>query len=222
MNRALITAGLFLSGCGAAAANAPERATSAAEPVAETSAAPDAGPPEPTPPTATPTPPPATPVATIPTDADGLESAEVPSPCGDGTRIVLSGGTGHYPSTIGLETPGDVELHPIATADLDGDGTAEMIALVICMPGGSGTFDSVRAYHVEDERVVEVAAIEGGDRADGGLDTPRVVNRDVIVGRFSGDDDGVCCPTHVTDETWRLRRGRFTRVRVGSRRAVDR
>ncbi len=162
------------------------------------------------------------PVAGVPADADGLVSAEIPSPCGDGARLVLSAGTASYASTLGLDAPGGLELRPIATTDLDGDGTPELIAYVVCMPGGSGTFDSVRAYHVESGRVVEVAAIDGGDRADGGLDGARVVNHDLIVGRYSGDDEGLCCPTHVTEETWQLRAGHFTRTQVGARHAVDR
>jgi hypothetical protein len=194
MRRVVIGVVLFLWACGGAAVRTPERVTRSAPPAPSTAA---------------------------PSTADELVSAEIPSPCGDGARITLTDGAGNYASTIGLEAPGEIELEPIATTDLDGDGTAELIAYVLCMPGGSGTFDSVRAYHIERGRVVEVAAIEGGDRADGGLDEPRVVNGEVRLGRFSGDEAGLCCPTHVSDETWQLRAGSFVRTSVGPQRPVD-
>ena len=157
--------------------------------------------------------------AAPPTSADELVSADIPNPCAPG-RVRLHEGAGEYPSTIGLDTPGALELHPIATSDLDGDGRDEMLAYLLCEPGGSGTIDSIRVYHVDDGVVVEVAIIEGGDRADGGLDVAHVVNRDVVVGRFSGNET-MCCPTHVTAETWRLHDGHFTRTHVGARRPVE-
>jgi hypothetical protein len=161
-------------------------------------------------------------VTTVPApqDADALADAELPSPCSDG-RLRLHGGAAEYPSTIGLPDPGSLELTPVGTMDLDGDGTAELIAYVRCMPGGSGTNDSVHAYHVENGAVVEVASIEGGDRAAGGLDGARLENGAVVVGRFSGEEEGLCCPTHVTDETWRLQHGQFVRTRVGETRSTQ-
>ncbi len=173
----------------------------------------------PTEPTADPAPE-ETPTPTAPpTSADELTSADIPNPCAPGLVRLREGG-GEYPSTIGMDTPGSLELQPIATGDLDGDGRDEMLAHVLCEPGGSGTVDSIRAYHVDDGVVVEVAVIEGGDRADGGLDVAHVVNRDVVVGRFSGNET-MCCPTHVTAETWQLRGGHFVRTHVGARRPVE-
>lgn len=146
-----------------------------------------------------------------------LAEAEIPNACDAGT-VQLRGGAGEYPSTIGMDDPGGIEVHDVGSFDLDHDGVMEHVAYVLCMPGGSGTFDSVRAYHVRDGRFVEVAVIEGGDRADGGLDTPRVEGDAIVVGRFSGDEEGVCCPTHVTDETWRLENGSFVRTAQGELR----
>ncbi|MEZ4253788.1 MAG: hypothetical protein R3B99_36740 [Polyangiales bacterium] len=157
---------------------------------------------------------PSTPTSPAPTS---IVDAEIPNPC-DGGTVRLRGGAGEYPSTIEMEEPGSLEVRDVGIADLDGDGVSEHVAMVLCMPGGSGTFDSVRAYHWENGRFVEVAAIEGGDRADGGLDVARIEGDAVVVGRFSGDEEGLCCPTHVTDETWQLRDGAFVRTAQGERR----
>ena len=146
-----------------------------------------------------------------------MADAEIPNPCDSGA-VQLRGGEGEYPNTIGMEEPGGIELHDVGVLDLDHDGELEHVAYVLCMPGGSGTFDSVRAYHFRDGRFVQVAAIEGGDRADGGLDTPRLEGDAIVVGRFSGDEEGLCCPTHVTDETWQLQSGSFVRTARGELR----
>ena len=78
------------------------------------------------------------------------------------------------------------------------------------------------AYHVDAGVVVEVAHIEGGDRAEGGLGVARVVNGNVVVGRYSGSET-MCCPTHVTLK----RRGAFATAaspstHVGPRLPVER
>lgn len=186
----------LLAGCSSASEPEPGSSSSGGEQVATEQATP------------------ATPSTPAPTS---IVDAEIPNPC-DGGTVQLRGGEGEYPSTIEMEEPGNLEVRDVGAADLDGDGVTEHLAMVLCMPGGSGTFDSVRAYHWENGRFVEVAAIEGGDRADGGLDVARIEGDAVVVGRFSGDEEGLCCPTHVTDETWQLRDGAFVRTAQGERR----
>ena len=149
-----------------------------------------------------------------------VANATLPNVCGDGTPITVTGGAASYESGLGEGLEGELEISAIATRDLDGDGTLEHLAMVRCMPGGSGTFDGVWAFHDEANGPTVVAHIEGGDRADGGLEGARLEGTAVIVGRQSGSDEGVCCPTHVTDETWQLTDGTFVRTSVGEPRPI--
>lgn len=148
-----------------------------------------------------------------------LRDGELPNVCMGGAGVVrLRAGTASYESGLGAGFEGELEVQPIASVDLDGDGIVEHLALVRCAPGGSGTFDALWAFHTSGDRVVAFAHIAGGDRADGGLDGARVENGAVIVGRYSGSEEGVCCPTQITDEVWRLSGAAFTRVGVGEAR----
>lgn len=148
-----------------------------------------------------------------------LTNATLPNVCmGGDARVEVTNGAATYDSEVGDEVVGELEVEAIGALDLDGDGTVEHLAMIRCMPGGSGTFDSIVAFHETSDGPVVAATIEGGDRADGGLDVPRIDGTSVIVGRYSGSEEGVCCPTHVTDETWQLMNGAFARTSVGQTR----
>lgn len=149
-----------------------------------------------------------------------VRNASLPNVCGNGAPITVTNGAASYDSGLGGGFDGELEISAIDTVDLDGDGTLEHLAMVRCMPGGSGTFDGVWAFHDDANGPTVLAHIEGGDRADGGLESARLEGTTVIVGRQSGSEAGVCCPTHVTDETWQLTAGAFVRTRVGEPRPI--
>lgn len=154
--------------------------------------------------------------------APDLRNATLPDPCTGGGRTVrLVDGVGTYPSPFDPSAEGELEVEPIGEADLDGDGAIELVAHLRCMPGGSGQADSVRAYHVEAGAYVEVATIPGGDRADGGLESARIDAGSIVVERASGDTEGLCCPTHVSRETWSLRDASFVRTSAEPPRPID-
>jgi hypothetical protein len=167
-------------------------------------------------------PPPSSGSESVPARAGALDpaNATLANLCiiGEGTLDVRDG-VASYESGLGEGLEGSVELTTLARADLDGDGAEEIVIHVTCMPGGSGHPDAVWAL---DASLAPIAHIEGGDRADGGLEGGHVEDGAVIVGRYSGDEEGLCCPTHVTDETWRLLDGAFVRTAVGETRPVDR
>lgn len=157
-----------------------------------------------------------------PNVAPDLRNATLPDPCTGGGRTVrLVDGVGTYPSPFDPSATGELEVEPIGAADLDGDGAIELVAHLRCMPGGSGQADSVRAYHVEAGAYVEVATIPGGDRADGGLESAKIEASAIVVERASGDAEGLCCPTHVSRETWSLRDASFVRTSAEPPRPID-
>lgn len=154
--------------------------------------------------------------------APDLRNATLPDPCTGGGRTVrLVDGVATYPSPFDPSAEGELEVEPVGEADLDGDGTIELVAHLHCMPGGSGQADSVRAYHVEAGAYVEIAAIPGGDRAAGGLESARIEAGSIVVERASGDAEGLCCPTHVSRETWSFEGATFVRTSAAPPRPID-
>jgi hypothetical protein len=146
-----------------------------------------------------------------------LSNATLPNVCdGPQPTLTMVSGLGTYESGLGEGFEGEVEVMAVDRADLDGDVRYEWLALIVCRPGGSGTVDGVWAFHPEGGAWQLVGEIRGGDRADGGLDPSfRVEGTEVVVGRYSGSGEGLCCPTHVTEERWQLTGGTFQRTHVG-------
>ncbi len=162
--------------------------------------------------------PPASALAVQPSDA--LRDATLPNVCGDGT-VTVAEGLGTYPSPLAetvdeeegeIAIDAELEVTPIGAADLDGDGTIEWMAIVVCRPGGSGTFDALYAFHAEGEGYAVFTQVLGGDRADGGIDGARLEDGYLVLERNSGTDEGLCCPTHVSTERWRLEGRAFHQV----------
>ncbi|HTJ44612.1 MAG TPA: hypothetical protein VL463_21050 [Kofleriaceae bacterium] len=88
--------------------------------------------------------------------------------------------------------------------DVDGDNVEDAIVITIDNSGGTGMFDAARVYMMRNGAPVQVAAVPGGDRGDGGLRDVTVEPGGLIVERFlSGDGDGACCPSQITVEHWR-------------------
>lgn len=200
----------LLAGCASSAAHGttPSEARAGATPGSERIAAPPAS-------------------ALEVASSDVLRDASLPNVCADGVVQVV-GGVASYPSPLNEGGEGEngegesdarsdpfeaeLEVTPIGAADLDGDGVIEWLAIVVCRPGGSGTFDAAYAFHREGEGYAVFAQVMGGDRAEGGIDSARLDEGYLAVERNSGSDEGLCCPTHVSTERWRLEERAFRRV----------
>lgn len=155
--------------------------------------------------------------------SDVLRDATLPNVCADGTVVVV-GGVAAYASPLNEGADGDtdegendafeaeLEVTPIGAADLDGDGVIEWMAIVVCRPGGSGTFDAAYAFHLGADGYAVFTQVLGGDRAEGGIDSARIEAGYLVLERNSGSDEGLCCPTHVSRERWRLEAHAFRQI----------
>lgn len=167
-------------------------------------------------PTSSPVPPPqsalpqAAPSAPPSGDLDP-ENATLPDVCAMGTGTIRAkGGVGEYDSKLGEGMRGSFEIHTIGRADLDGDGTVEILAYVLCQPGGSGTLDALWAFHASHGALERVASIAGGDRANGGLAKVALEGKSVVVTRNAGGD-AACCADKTAMERWTFSKDRFVR-----------
>jgi heat shock protein HslJ len=90
-----------------------------------------------------------------------------------------------------------------AAGDLDGDGSAEAVALLVESSGGSGSFLYLAALDRQGGRLVNVATTAVGDRVQlrGLRLVARTIELDVV--QHAPDDPG-CCPTQKATRSWRL------------------
>jgi heat shock protein HslJ len=134
-------------------------------------------------------------------DYHGIEDA-------DGTVALREGHWQGAPyAEGGASRPGVMIVPgPLATGDLDGDGSAETVVLLSSSGGGSGTRSSVAVVARRGGRVQNVATRLLGDRVqvrslaiEDGLLTIGVVR--------AGPNDPACCPGEMATYSWRLRAG---------------
>lgn len=93
-------------------------------------------------------------------------------------------------------------------ADLDDDGVEDAVISSVLSTGGTGHFSEVRIYTVRAAQVVELGAIPGGDRGDGGIRRIALDGQAVIVDRnVLAEGDGVCCASGARRERWVWRAG---------------
>jgi heat shock protein HslJ len=88
--------------------------------------------------------------------------------------------------------------------DLDGDGTAESVALVTASAGGTGNQLYAAVIARRDGRWRNVATVRVGDRVgvrDARIEPGRLV-MDVVQ---AGPDDPRCCPGELATRSWELR-----------------
>jgi hypothetical protein len=104
--------------------------------------------------------------------------------------------------------------------DVNGDGVEDVIVASVLSTGGTGRFSDIRIYTMKDGKVVEVAAIPGGDRGDGGIRRVTVEGSAVIVERnVLAEGDGACCASQARRERWVWRDGEITEDEA-ARRAI--
>jgi hypothetical protein len=114
---------------------------------------------------------------------------------------------------------GSYRVEPPLFADVDGDGVEDAVISGVLSTGGTGHFSDIRIYTLRAGKVVELAAIPGGDRGDGGIARVALYGRAVLVDRnMLAEGDGVCCASAGQRERWVWRAGEMVED-VGARRS---
>jgi hypothetical protein len=122
----------------------------------------------------------------------------------DGERVTVTHGELVRPAGVDGDDQGFVEVLPPTYGDVDGDGREDAIVMISNNGGGSGRLDEARVFAMRCDRVVQIATITGGDRADGGLVEVSTVPHGLLVERnVLGPDDAACCATSTAIEYWR-------------------
>lgn len=91
-------------------------------------------------------------------------------------------------------------VNDVDFGDLDGDGIDEAIVATSWNGGGTGYFDSVRAFRLTDGAVEAAGIVPFGDRADGGIFDVSIEDGTASVLSFS-TTLGACCPNQVSRNT---------------------
>jgi hypothetical protein len=103
---------------------------------------------------------------------------------------------------------GSYRVEPPLFADLDGDGVEDAVISGVVSTGGTGHFSDIRIYTLRAGKLVELAAIPGGDRGDGGIAHVALDGRALIVDRnVLAEGDGICCASGSQRERWQWRGG---------------
>jgi len=106
------------------------------------------------------------------------------------------------------------KVYDLKYADVNGDGQEEAIISSVCNTGGTGNFTNGLIYTIKNGKLTVLTEFEGGDRADGGLVSAKVVDKQLIVERNSpGEFGGSCCPEFI--ETTRYKWNGKNLVPVG-------
>ncbi|MBS1795650.1 MAG: hypothetical protein JSS81_17475 [Acidobacteria bacterium] len=114
----------------------------------------------------------------------------------------------------------DFRVQSVAYGDLDGDGREEAVVITACRPGGTGSFTEGYVYSIRNNRPRLVGRIAGGDRAEGGLVSAKVVGGRLVVESYEEGGSGLCCPEFIVTNRFRLRGGRMIDDGRPTRRAL--
>jgi hypothetical protein len=102
-------------------------------------------------------------------------------------------------------------LHPIhAIGDLDGDGNADAVAIVVESTGGTGSFYYMFAILNRDGKPVQIGEPEWlGDRSV--VQRVSIDGRGIITVRYltHADRDPACCPTMRIEDRYRVDKGKL-------------
>ena len=102
-------------------------------------------------------------------------------------------------------------LHPThAIGDVDGDGNADAVAIVIEASGGTGSFYYMFAVKNRDGAPVQLGDPEWlGDRTV--VQRLSIDRAGIISIRYvtHGDDDPACCPTLKIEDRYRVEKGKL-------------
>lgn len=93
-----------------------------------------------------------------------------------------------------------------AFGDLTGDGVEEAALRVYYGMGGSGSFTGVFVYSLGGGVPRRIAAVKGGDRAEGGIKSARIAGGQLIVESYTPDPQSPCMACYggilVTKYEW--------------------
>lgn len=99
-------------------------------------------------------------------------------------------------------------IEALTFADVDGDGDDEALIVMSTNVGGAGTSLDGYVFSLESGRPVLRAAIQGGDRGEGGIASLTFEKQRLVVRRFRlSATDGVCCPSLIEVRRMRWRDG---------------
>lgn len=127
----------------------------------------------------------------------------------EGGQVPLAGGRWTDP-----EGGSTFTLHPThATGDLDGDGQADAVAILVESSGGTGSFYYMFAILNRDGKPTQAGEPEWlGDRTV--IDRLTIDRRGIISVRYvtHGDNDPACCPTMKIEDRYRVERGKLVGI----------
>lgn len=125
-------------------------------------------------------------------------------------------------------TPGDpssdlvyFKVVDVAYGDLTGDGAEEAVVSTLCNTGGTGQFTDGIIFTMRSGKVVEIGALGAGDRAYGGIDSVKIENGLLKVGRYGTDSGGACCPEYIETAAYRLTGNKLVQVGKPMRKKVE-
>jgi hypothetical protein len=127
----------------------------------------------------------------------------------EGGQVPLDGGRWTDPDGGSTFT-----LHPThAIGDLDGDGQADAVVVLVESSGGSGSFYYMFALMNRDGKPAQLGEPEWlGDRTV--IERLTIDRRGVISVRYvtHGDNDPACCPTMKIDDRYRVEKGKLVGI----------
>ncbi len=106
-----------------------------------------------------------------------------------------------------------------AFGDLTGDGVEEAALRVYYGMGGSGSFTGVFVYSLDKGVLKRIATVKGGDRAEGGIKSARIVSGQLIVESYTSDPQSPCmaCYGGILTTKYEWLGGRLVNVGTASR-----
>lgn len=113
----------------------------------------------------------------------------------DATAVVVDGVFEH--GELGDDGYFWFAVNDVQYGDLNNDGVEEAVVVTGHSGGGSGFFQSVRAFALVDGVVTDVGVIPFGDRAFGGV-AEITIEAGIISVLMFFDGEGSCCPTEAT------------------------